>query len=242
MWSPPWFAWSGRRDASRVAAPHPSVHPLLETLEERLNLWTPLGPVILPPPPPGIGGQTAGSVAVQITFQFNTPRQFALGAAIREFATGQTVSEGRVAFTLYNGPDSSSPVLQQMGPVPVDNQGNVQVPVTLPTNLAPGTYLILASYTDQGGGYSNNGGSATLTIGPVSMSEARIAVTPTPAVLQTSSSPQQVLLNASARDFSTEQPVTEGTITFRVFNGSDSSSTLLGEIPGVPVDSQGEAA
>jgi sugar lactone lactonase YvrE len=143
------------------------------------------------------------------TFQTsNSPQLVLLNASAKDSSTGQPVTEGMIAFTIYSGNDSTSPVLGQISAISVNSQGNVATSFTVPANTPPGNCLIVAHYTDQGGSYSTSDGSAYLTIQPASP----VSPPTSPPVPVTSSTP----------------PVTTGPISSPVTpSGAQSQSTLL---------------
>jgi hypothetical protein len=130
------------------------------------------------------------------------------------------VNEGTVTFTVFKGGTQEA---QGSGPV---GGGSALASVTLPAGLAPGSYTIQVSYSDQGGIYSDGGDvSSTLTVTPpATQTKAKNAT------VSFSSSPQ--LVTVSANVTSSFGVVNDGMVKFVLSLGNGTMAQGFGFVSG----------
>ncbi len=133
----------------------------------------------------------------------------------------ETVDEGTVTFTIKNGNGTVGSV---QGTV---NNGTASASFTLPAGLPVGSYVIVASYSDSQGNFSDGGD----TNGTLAVTPANVTTTANNASALFNTQTQTVALDALVADSSNANDVAgEGTVTFTITSGSGTVGSAQGTV------------
>ena len=142
-------------------------------------------------------------------------------------ATGASVNEGTVTFTVETGTQTGATVIGLPVISSTVSSGNANATYTLPGGTSAGTYTILAAYNASSDFNASSDNSANLVVNKANTSITGVSTT-------ANYSTNAVKVNLAAMVSSTAGLVNEGTVTFTIMNGTSvvGSAVTSGTISG----------